>query len=221
MMYNRMDMDNEKESIVPTPGGPAEQAENEPAGEAPAAGRGPEGGAPELAADLAAACQKLRAEKDALYDRLLRKQAELENLRKRMQREKEEFLQHATADLIRALLPTLDGFERALKQRDADVPAQYYQGMELIYRDLLEVLKRAGLAPLETVGKTFDPHLHQAVETVATSEYHDQEIVEEFQRGYQLKQRLLRPAIVKVAVASPEIKARHVSEKSGQSADTE
>jgi len=221
MMYNRMDMDNEKESIIPTPGGPDKQAENDQAGEAPAAGRGPEGGTPELAADLAAACQKLRAEKDALYDRLLRKQAELENLRKRMQREKEEFLQHATADLIRALLPTLDGFERALKQRDADVPAQYYQGMELIYRDLLEVLKRAGLAPLETVGKTFDPHLHQAVETVATSEYHDQEIVEEFQRGYKLKQRLLRPAIVKVAVAPPEVKARRVSEKSAPSADTE
>jgi len=221
MMYNRMDMDNEKESIIPTPGGPDKQAENDQAREAPAAGRGPEGGTPELAADLAAACQKLRAEKDTLYDRLLRKQAELENLRKRMQREKEEFLQHATADLIRALLPTLDGFERALKQRDADVPAQYYQGMELIYRDLLEVLKRAGLAPLETVGKTFDPHLHQAVETVATSEYHDQEIVEEFQRGYTLKQRLLRPAIVKVAVAPPEVKAWHVSEKSAPSADTE
>jgi molecular chaperone GrpE len=216
-----MDMDKEKESIVPTQSGPAEQAENEQAREGLTVGAGPEGGTPELAADLAAACQKLQAEKDALYDRLLRKQAELENLRKRMQREKEEFLQHATADLIRALLPTLDGFERALQQRDVDVPAQYYQGMELIYRDLLEVLKRAGLAPLETVGKAFDPHLHQAVETVTTSAYRDQEIVEEFQRGYRLKQRLLRPAIVKVAVAPPEVEAWHVSEKSGPPGDAE
>jgi len=219
MMYNRMDMDNEKESIIPTQGGPGEQAENEQAREVPAAGAGPERGTPELAADLAAAYQKLRAEKDALYDRLLRKQAEMENLRKRMQREKDEFLQHAAADLIRALLPTLDGFERALKQRDASVPAQFYQGMELIYGDLLDVLKRAGLAQLETVGKTFDPHLHQAVETVAASEYRDQEIVEEFQRGYKLKQRLLRPAIVKVAVPSPEGKWPPASERPHQRDD--
>jgi molecular chaperone GrpE len=155
----------------------------------------------EVTADLAEAYQKLRAEKDALYDRLLRKQAELENFRKRTQREKEDFLQHATAELIRALLPTVDGFERALKHRDANVSEQFYQGVELIYRGLLDVLQRAGLTPVETSGKLFDPHLHQAVETVEAPGYRDQEIVEELQRGYKLKQRLLRPAVVKVAVA--------------------
>jgi len=194
-------MQNEKESIVPSAEGTPREAANEKPQPAAHPSLEPEGGEPEFPADLATAFQALQADKDALYERLLRKQAELENFRKRMQREKDDYLQHATADLIRALLPTLDGFERALKHRDADVSEQFYRGMELIYRDLLEVLKRAGLVPLETVGKSFDPHLHQAVETITTSEHRDQEIVEELQRGYKLKQRLLRPAIVKVAVA--------------------
>jgi molecular chaperone GrpE len=196
MMYNRNSMDNEKEAITPSSSGEAEGTEE---GKLP--GNSPPLPVAELPADLAAALDKLRAERDALYDRLLRKQAELENLRKRAQREKEDFLQHAAAELIRALLPTLDAFERALQHRDANVPEQFFQGIELIHKELLDVLTRAGLAPLETVGKTFDPHLHQAVETVETGEHRDQEIVEELQRGYKLKQRLLRPAIVKVAVA--------------------
>jgi molecular chaperone GrpE len=150
--------------------------------------------------EQASAQQKLLQERNELYDRLLRKQAELENFRKRMQREKEEFQQHATAELVRALLPTLDGFERALKHRDASVPEQFYRGVELIYKQLSEVLSRAGLGPVETEGRIFDPHLHQAVETVESSEYRDHEIVEELQKGYKLRQRLLRPAIVKVAV---------------------
>lgn len=186
-------MENEKESIVPSQEEADDKTEN-------GAAVGSVAAAP--AADVAAAFEKLKAEKDALYDRLLRKQAELENFRKRTQREKEEFLHHATADLIRALLPSLDGFERALAHRGANVPAEFSQGMELIYRDLLDVLRRAGLAQIETVGKTFDPHVHQAVETVVSPDHRDQEIVEELQRGYRLKQRLLRPAIVKVAVAA-------------------
>lgn len=214
-------MEKEQESIVPTEGGAAEQGEGEQPKETPPAGTVSDAGLPGLPADLVAVCQKLQGEKDALHDRLLRKQAELENFRKRTQREKEDFLQHATTDLVRALLPTLDGFERALKQRDVGTPAQFYQGMELIYRNLLEVLKRAGLAPLETVGKTFDPHLHQAVETVAAPEHRDQEIVEEFQRGYKLKQRLLRPAIVKVAVAPPQGKSPPASQQRGQPDDKE
>jgi molecular chaperone GrpE len=157
--------------------------------------------APSTLAEMAAAYEKLQAEKKELYDRLLRKQAELENVRKRTQREKEEFRQHATEELIRALLPTLDSFDRALKHHDADVPESVYQGMELIYRELLGVLERAGLVAIETQGKLFDPRLHQAVETVELSDRDDQEIVEELQRGYQLKHRLLRPAIVKVALA--------------------
>ncbi len=144
--------------------------------------------------------KKVLAEKQELQERFLRKQAELENVRKRLQREKEEFVQHANADLMRSLLPTLDGFDRALRQRDDKVPPQFYEGVELIYRQMLDVLGRAGLSPVEAGGQIFDPHLHQAVETVESDEHRDSEVVEELQRGYKLRNRLLRPAIVKVAV---------------------
>ena len=146
------------------------------------------------------ATEKLKGEIAALYDRLLRKQAELDNFRKRTQREREEFRQIANESLIRELLPVLDGFERALKQRAPAVPETFYQGMELIHRQLLDVLGRAGMEPMETTGQLFDPHYHQAVETVEDPERRDQEIVEELQRGYMLDRRLLRPAIVRVAV---------------------
>ena len=146
--------------------------------------------------------EKLLAEKKDLYDRLLRKQAELDNFRKRAQKEMEEFRQHATEDLIRSLLPTLDGFERALRQRDPSIPEAYYQGMELIFREMREVLGRAGVVAIETSGKLFDPHLHQAVETVEDPGRREHEIVGELQRGYKLRHRLLRPAIVKVAVGA-------------------
>ncbi len=151
-------------------------------------------------AGLAEAYEKALAESKNLYERLLRKQAELENFRKRTQKEKEELRQHAAEDLIRSLLPTLDGFERALLHRDESVPATFYQGLELIYRGLHEVLGRAGLAPIDTAGQLFDPYLHQAVETVNAPGRREHEIVEELQRGYRLKNKLLRPAIVKVAV---------------------
>jgi molecular chaperone GrpE len=169
----------------------------------------------ELPADLARAYQKLLVEKQELYDRLLRKQAEFENWRKRTQREREDFLALAVTDLIRDLLPVLDGFDRALKHRDQRVPEQFYQGMELIQRELLEVLGRAGLVPVETVGHVFDPHFHHAVETVQVPGAREQEIVEELQRGYKLKHRLLRPANVKVAAAARSEKAGTRSGQSG------
>jgi molecular chaperone GrpE len=193
-------MDNPKDK---TPAEAIEITGQESAAENGLAGQAPSPAAetaPGAAAGLDACSQKLKQEKQDLYDRLLRKQAELDNFRKRVQREKEEFLQHATADLIRALLPVLDGFERALAHRDSSTPEQFSQGVELIYRELLETLNRAGVHPIETEGKTFDPHLHQAVETVESPGHRDQEIVEELQRGYRLRNRLLRPAIVKVAV---------------------
>jgi len=161
------------------------------------------GSTADLPGDIATAYRQLLEEKRDLFDRMVRKQAELENVRKRVEREKEDFLQHATMGLIRALLPTLDALERGLKHRDNTVPEKYYTGMELIHRELLDVLKRAGLAPVESEGEIFDPHVHQAVETVETDKFADQTVVEELQRGYKLKHRLLRPAIVKVAVNPP------------------
>jgi molecular chaperone GrpE len=150
--------------------------------------------------ELTATIQQLQAENLRLYDRLLRTEAELDNSRKRMQREKEEFLKQANADLVRALLPSLDAFERALKDRDQKVPDGFYKGMELIYGGLLQVLERAGLARIEALGHTFDPHLHQAVETVEDERRRDHEIVEELLPGYTFRQKLLRPSMVKVAV---------------------
>jgi molecular chaperone GrpE len=156
----------------------------------------------EGAPEASRAYEKLKEEQAALYDRLLRKQAEFENYRKRVQREKEEFRHHATESVMRDLLPVLDAFERALKHRAPAVPASFYEGMELIHRQLLEALGRAGLRAIETEGQLFDPNYHQAVETIQDDDRRDQEIVEELQRGYTLEHRLLRPAIVKVAVHS-------------------
>jgi molecular chaperone GrpE len=178
-------VDERKQQSAATPNGSAQTEPDNTAG---------------LPGDLAAAYRQLLNEKKELFDRLVRKQAELENVRKRVEREKEDFLQHATMGLIRALLPTLDALERGLKHREDNVPDKFYAGMELIHHELLEVLKRAGLSPVESQGKAFDPHVHQAVETVETDRFEDQAVVEELQRGYRLKQRLLRPAIVKVAV---------------------
>jgi molecular chaperone GrpE len=193
-------MEDEKQLAIRPTGETVEGAEKSNSESSAASAEAPAVPPPALPADLPVAYEKLQAERKELYERLLRKQAELENLRKRTQREKEEFRQHAAEELVRALLPTLDSFERALKHRDASAPESLYQGMELIYRELRDILGRAGLTPIETAGKLFDPHLHQAVETVADPERNDQEIIEELQRGYKLKHRLIRPAIVKVAV---------------------
>ncbi|MGO8813169.1 MAG: nucleotide exchange factor GrpE [Terriglobia bacterium] len=186
-------MDEEERDVAMTPQ-PDPSDENEAA---PAA----EGATPaEPATDLAEAYEKAVAESKDLYDRLLRKQAELDNFRKRTLKEKEDLRQYAAEDLIRSLLPALDGFERALQHRDESVPASFYQGLELIYRELREVLGRAGLEPVATEDQLFDPYLHQAVETVKAPGRREHEIVEELQRGYRLKKKLLRPSIVKVAV---------------------
>ena len=141
---------------------------------------------------------RLAAEKADTYERLLRARAEFENARKRTERERYEFLQFAAMDLVGQILPILDDFERALKHETAD--QDYAKGVELIYQRLSETLKKMGLEAIETEGKTFDPNLHQAVERVQTDDAEDQTILGEFQRGYNFKGKLLRPAWVKVAV---------------------
>lgn len=203
----KMDASNEKETVKNV------QA---PEGEIAASAEAKQSQETKLPEDLAAAYQKALAEKQEFYDLALRARAELENFRKRTQREKEEFLQHANADLMRSLLPALDGFERALKHRDPKAPAKVYEGLELIHRQLLETLGRAGLKAVETEGETFDPNVHQAVETVESAGHRDQEIVEELQRGYKLKHRLLRPAIVKVAVRGKNAEPTDAAETSDE-----
>jgi molecular chaperone GrpE len=149
-------------------------------------------------AALTAERDQLAAEKADLQQRLLYSRAEFENARRRFERERFEYLQFAALDLVKEILPVLDDFERALKVETAD--RDYARGVELIYQRLYETLKKLGLEPLETERRKFDPNLHQAVERVSTDEAEDQTILGEFQRGYNFKGRLLRPAMVRVAV---------------------
>jgi molecular chaperone GrpE len=141
---------------------------------------------------------QLLADKAELGDRMLRSRAEFDNARRRAERERSDFLQFAAMDLVRDILPVLDDFGRALKVETAD--RKYAKGVELIYQRLYETLKKLGLEPIETAGRSFDPNLHQAVERVETDEAEDQTVLDEFQRGYNFKGKLLRPAMVKVAV---------------------
>ena len=147
----------------------------------------------------AAERDRLAEDRNALLDQLQRKQAEFENFRKRTERERRDVLQYAAMDVLREVLPVLDALERALDTY-AGSGDEFHTGIELIARQLWDTLARFGLTPIRAKGLKFDPHLHQAVETVETDEYEDQTVLEEWQRGYMFKNKLLRPAMVKVAV---------------------
>lgn len=141
---------------------------------------------------------RLAAENADLHDRLLRLRAEFDNARRRFEQQRSDYIQFAGMELVRDLLPVLDDFDRALKVETAD--ANYAKGVGLIHQRLNEILKKMGVEPMETEGRRFDPNLHQAVERVPTQTAEDQTIVGEFQKGYLLKGKLLRPAMVRVAV---------------------
>ena len=142
--------------------------------------------------------QKLRVERDTLIDRLARLQAEFENARKRTAREQQDFREYAMADAVKALLPILDSFERALQTGGAE-RSEFRGGVELIYKQLQDALSKLGLRAIPAKGELFDPHLHEAIEMVDTTDAADHQILEELQRGYKLKDRLLRPSMVRVA----------------------
>lgn len=141
---------------------------------------------------------RLAAEKAELHDRLLRRQADFENFRKRAEKDRSDFVQFAGMEFVREMLPILDDFDRALNLECSST--SYAKGIELIYARLYESLKKMGLEPMDTMGKTFDPNLHQAVERVESDRAEDQSILGEFQKGYYFKGKLLRPAMVRVAV---------------------
>ena len=150
------------------------------------------------AAQIASERDQLAAEKADLQDRLLRRMAEFDNFRRRAERERSEYLEFAGMDAVRELLPVVDDFERALKVESAD--REYAKGIELIYQRLTELLKKLGLEPIAAAGQKFDPNLHHAVEMVQTEDAEDHTVLDEYQRGYNFRGRLLRPAMVKVAV---------------------
>jgi molecular chaperone GrpE len=153
---------------------------------------------PVLASDDA---QAIARERDDYYDRLLRKTAEFDNYRKRVERERREQADYAAADVLTDLLPLIDDLERALLVDSQPGGDAYRKGVELIHRQMLDLLRRRGVTPVEAVGQPFDPHLHQAVSHEVVPGHAEGEVVEEFRRGYKLRDRLLRPAMVKVAKA--------------------
>ncbi len=157
--------------------------------------------AAEAAADPGAAqLARLKTEKDELMQTLVRRQADFENYRKRIERERDEEHRRGVGRLIGELLPMLDAFDRALKAHDDPAYEEYRKGLEIIYRQLWDTLAKHGVERIAAAGATFDPHFHQAVERVETQDYPDGAIVEVLQDGYIFHGRVLRPSIVRVAV---------------------
>ena len=141
--------------------------------------------------------QKVKAERDSLLDRLARAQAEFENARRRASKEQQEFRDYAIMDSLKLLLPVIDSFERALLVNSE--PSDFRSGVELIYKQLQDALAKQGVRAIPAKGEPFDPRYHEAIEMVETTEAPDHQVLEELQRGYRYKDRLLRPAMVKVA----------------------
>ena len=147
---------------------------------------------------------KVTAERDQLLDRLARLQAEFENARKRTERERQEFREYATGSVIEQFLPVLDNFALALKSTGS--AEQLRSGVELIVKQMDEILRQMQVTPVPTVGEPFDPRLHEALGSVEREDMPDQSVAEEVRRGYRLRERLLRPAMVRV-VSNPKQKS--------------
>ena len=141
--------------------------------------------------------EKLRAERDTLIDRLARMQADFDNARKRAAREQADFRDYALADTVKSLIPVLDSFDRALKS--SPEKSEFHVGVELIHKQLQDALARIGVQSISAGGEQFDPRFHEAIEMVDTEDVPDNQVIEELQPGYRLKDRLLRPAMVRVA----------------------
>jgi molecular chaperone GrpE len=152
--------------------------------------------------DADAALQTLQRERDELQDRLLRTAAEFQNYRNRVDRERRELIESAASDVLAELLPIVDNFERALQAPSTPGAEAFRKGAELIHRQMLDLLRKRRVTPIEALGADFDPRYHQAVIHEPSDEHREGEVMEELQRGYMLGDRLLRPAMVKVAKRS-------------------
>jgi molecular chaperone GrpE len=149
-------------------------------------------------AALAQQLQEALRDKDKYYDLLLRKQAEFDNFRKRMEREREEMGGAAARDVLGRLLPVLDNMERALRASEGSSDP-HYKGIELVHQQFLDLLKKEGVQPIDALGSRFDPRLHEAVQVLDVPGFEADVVLEEMQKGYTYNDRLLRPALVKVA----------------------
>jgi len=141
--------------------------------------------------------QKIKAERDSLLDRLARAQAEFENARRRASKEQQEYRDYAVTDAVKTFLPVVDSLERALQVHSDST--EFRSGVELIYKQLQAALAKLSVHPIAAKGEPFDPRFHEAIEMVETTDAPDHQVIEELQRGYKFKDRLLRPAMVKVA----------------------
>jgi molecular chaperone GrpE len=141
--------------------------------------------------------EEIRRERDNFQDRLLRTAAEFDNYRKRMDRERRELAEYTAGEVMTELLPIIDNLERALQAAPQDDPLR--KGVELTHRQMLDMLRKRGVKPIETLGADFDPNFHQAVIHEVSAAHREGEVMEELQRGYVVGERLLRPAMVKVA----------------------
>ncbi len=154
--------------------------------------------AAQSSSDLLAELEKARTERAAFLDRAARLQAEFDNFRKRNAKEQQDYRDYALADALKSLLPILDSLDRALKT-DAASLKDFHDGIELIDKQFHDALSKLGVQPIPAEGEVFDPNLHQAIQMVDTDEAEDNHVIDELQRGYRLKERLLRPAMVRVA----------------------
>ena len=145
--------------------------------------------------------EELRREKDSLQDRLLRTAAEFDNYRKRVERERRDLADYMKADILAEILPIVDNFERALQAPSSDIDS-LRKGVELIHKQMHDFLRKRGVTPIEALGADFDPNFHQAVIHETSPSHREGEVIEELQRGYMLGDKLLRPAMVKVAKAA-------------------
>jgi molecular chaperone GrpE len=160
-----------------------------------------EGASEASAQKMAETVARLQSEKEELMQTMVRRQADFENYRKRIERERDEERRRGTERLLEDLVPVLDAFDRALRAHDNPAYEEYRKGLELIYRQLWEAAARHGLERIAAADKPFDPRFHQAIERVETTEHPDGTIVEILQDGYLFHGRVLRPSIVRVAVA--------------------
>src|SRR5215510_8741499 len=147
------------------------------------------------------ALAEMKRERDELQDRWLRKSAEFDNYRKRVERERREQADHAVVNLLQDLLAVVDDFDLALTVEAGPEAEGYRKGVELIHAKLYDFLKKRGVTPIDAVGADFDPNVHQAVMHEASPDHREGEVIGELRKGYMLGDRLLRPAMVRVAKA--------------------
>lgn len=191
----------EEEKVIPIDGVPLDreggspQSSDDPASSDPPAGVG---------TSLAEELEKVKAEKEELMQTMIRRQADFENFRKRTERDRHEEGRRGVERLITDLIPVLDAFDRALQAHDDPAYEEYRKGVTLIRKQLWDSIAKHGVQRIEAAGKMFDPNLHQAVERLETEDFPDGSIVSVFQDGYMFHGRVLRPAIVRVAVNSAE-----------------